>query len=79
MRALREKCYSTADDKKGGKRLEQHIAYALEVVENEIKRLEYELKHGHYLREDIEIMNLDILRLRTAVSDIREQFRANHN
>lgn len=59
--------------------MEQHIAYALEVVENEIKRLEYELKHGHYLREDVEIMNLDILRLRTAFSDIRENFNAESN
>lgn len=54
--------------------MEQHIAYALEVLKNEINRLENELKYGHYLREDIEIMQLDIQRLKVAVSDISKQF-----
>lgn len=59
--------------------MEQHIAYALEVLKNEINRLENELKYGHYLREDIEIMQLDIQRLKVAVSDISKQFDHTEN
>lgn len=55
--------------------MEQHIAYALEIINNEIKRLESNLEHGHHLQGDIEIMQLDIQRLKVAVSDINQKFR----
>lgn len=54
--------------------MEQHIAYAIEVIKNEINRLENELKYGHHLPENTVAMELDIQRLKVAVSDIGQQF-----
>lgn len=52
--------------------MEQHIAYALDVIQTEINR--QEMEHGHHVSEDAEGMDLDIQRLKTAIADIREKF-----
>lgn len=56
--------------------MEQHIEYALEVVNVEIVKLQKLLEDGHLLPEDRESIRLDIQRLNQAVIDIREKYNA---
>lgn len=55
--------------------MEQHIEYALEVINVEIRKLQGLLDNGHLLFEDMEGIRLDIQRLNQAVIDIREKFK----